>query len=65
MTARAAERVDPVKLPDDVRRRLEDRMVDAFERTRFKLAATETRETRRNYDALLKAALAVVRGVPV
>jgi len=40
-------------------------MVDAFERTRGKLAASETRESRRNYDALLKAALAVIRGVPV
>ncbi len=65
MTARAADRIDPVKLPDDVRRRLEARMEDAFERTLVKLSSTESQHTRRQYDALLKAALAVIRGVPV
>jgi len=65
MTRPASQRVDPVRLPDEVRRALENRMVDAFERTVARLASTESQHTARQYEALRKAALAVIRGVPV
>ncbi|GEM_PF-4216087 len=63
MTRLASERIDPVKLPDDVRRALESRMVDAFERTLLQLPQRCTLD--RQHQLLRKAALAVIRGVPV
>ena len=62
MTRLAAERIDPVKLPDDVRRNLEHRMVDAFEHVMQNLP--ERCSLDRQHDLLRKAALGVIRGVP-